>query len=142
MSLLAPPPRRRIVFMLTPLVDVMFLLLIFFMLASQTANYALLPIEAAGASSDTVPAEPATVVVGRGDVVVSIARGYVRFNGVRVEMADLLPAIATYKAAGFASALMLTTAAATVQDVVEVLHGFQASQFGELRLVAQRDPAP
>ena len=36
--------KRRFQFMLTPLVDVMFLLLIFFMLSSQTAPYSLLQI--------------------------------------------------------------------------------------------------
>ena len=93
MSLLGPrPPRRRIVFMLTPLVDVMFLLLIFFMLSSQTAPYSLLEIMAQGTpgrSSRTAAAPAGCASAGHGELLVSIARGYARFNGDEVEMADL-----------------------------------------------------
>jgi hypothetical protein len=70
-------------------------------------------------------------------VVVSISRGYVRFNGERVDMADLAAAIARYKGLGFSSAVVFSSQAATVQDVVSVLEVFQASDFGEMRLVIQ-----
>jgi biopolymer transport protein ExbD len=142
MASLDPPPRRRIVFMLTPLVDVMFLLLIFFMLSSQTAPYSLLDIHAGGQPDAaqqpgaSAPAQP-PVPAGKGDVVVSIANGYVRFNGERVEMADLAGAIARYKAAGFASAVVFSTQAATVQDMVTVIETFEGSGFGEMRLVTR-----
>lgn len=142
MAGLDPPPRRRILFMLTPLVDVMFLLLIFFMLSSQTAPYSLLDIlagqqpEEAAQPGEAAPQAPATPV-GKGDVVVSIANGYVRFNGERVTMAELAGAIARYKAAGFSSAVVFSTQAATVQDMVTVIETFEGSGFGEMRLVTQ-----
>lgn len=143
---LAQPPRRKFAFMLTPLVDVMFLLLIFFMLSSQTAPYSLLEIVGGG---DNAPAEPqaqpapapAPTAPTVGDVVVSISRGYVRFNGERVEMADLAAAIERYKAAGYSSAMVLTTQAATVQDVVSVLEVFEGSAFGDMKLVLQQGGA-
>ena len=84
MSLLGPrPPRRRIVFMLTPLVDVMFLLLIFFMLSSQTAPYSLLEIMAQGTpGAEPAPqTQPVAPAQGAAELLVSIARGYARFNG-------------------------------------------------------------
>lgn len=147
MSALDPPPRRRISFMLTPLVDVMFLLLIFFMLSSQTAPYSLLTILAGGDPSQqpapSAPAQPAvSAPQGKGDVVVSISRGYVRFNGERVDMVDLPAAIERYKAAGFSTAMVFSTQAATVQDMVTVLEVFQGSDFGEMRLVTQAGAAP
>ena len=59
MSLLdRPTQRRKIAFMLTPLVDVMFLLLIFFMLSSQTAPYSLLTISVPDTGAPAAPAAP------------------------------------------------------------------------------------
>lgn len=132
------PRKRRFVFMLTPLVDVMFLLLIFFMLSSQTAPYSLLQILAGGAPAAGADPAPQPVEAGaaRGDLVVSVGRGFVRFNGERVEPADIKAAIARFKAAGFISAVVLPARAATVQDVVSVLEAFQAIAFGDTRLMA------
>lgn len=131
------PPRRRIVFMLTPLVDVMFLLLIFFMLSSQTAPYNLLEIMAQGVPGQEQPAVAVSAVPASAELLVSIARGYARFNGTRVEMADLGTAIERYKAAGFTRAVVTTGQAAIVQDVVSVLEAMQGAAFAEMRLVTQ-----
>jgi biopolymer transport protein ExbD len=142
MAGLDPPPRRRFAFMLTPLVDVMFLLLMFFMLSSQTAPYTLLTIFAGGqpAAGDT-PAQPQQPAAGepkaKGDVLVSIGNGYVRFNGERIDMADLPATIERYRGEGFSSAVVYSTRAASVQDIVSVLEAFQSSAFGEMRLVTQ-----
>ena len=145
MSLLSKrPPRRRIHFLLIPLVDVMFLLLIFFMLSSQTAPYSLLEIMAAGTPGAAQPApQTATPAPAQStpELLVSVARGYARFNGARVEMADLRSAIDQYKAAGFSRAVVTTGQAATVQDVVSVLEELERGAFAEMRLVTQA-PAP
>lgn len=125
--------------MLMPLVDVMFLLLIFFMLSSQTAPYSLLQILAAvspNAQSPTPTPQPAPAApVGRGDLVVSIGHGFVRFNGERVELGDVKAAIERFKAAGFSSAVVLPARTSTVQDVVSVLEAFQTTAFGDTRLM-------
>jgi biopolymer transport protein ExbD len=145
MAGLDPPPRRRILFMLTPLVDVMFLLLIFFMLSSQTAPYSLLEILAGGNPAATppsqVPPPQPTAPQGKGDVVFSIGPGYVRVNGARVAMADLGAEIARLKAAGFTSAVVFSSPTATVQDVVSLLETFQDSAFEQMRLVTQTGTA-
>lgn len=144
MSLLDRPlPRRKFAFMLTPLVDVMFLLLIFFMLASQTAPYSLLTITA----PDAAPPAPGSAVVAPAgprarQVLVSIYHGFVRYDGERTLLADLGPAIAQSKAAGLSSAVVLTTPAATVQDVVSVIEAFDTSDFGDMRLIMQQAGTP
>jgi biopolymer transport protein ExbD len=139
MSLLSRrPPRRRIQFLLIPLVDVMFLLLIFFMLSSQTAPYSLLEIMAAGTPGREQPLpQTTTPVQSAPELLVSVARGYARFNGTRVEMADLQSAIEQFKAAGFSRAVVMTGQAATVQDVVSVLEALERNTFAEMRLVTQ-----
>ena len=53
MEIEAPPPRRRALISLTPLIDVVFILLVFFMLASSFLDWRLLPLHAA---SGTAPA--------------------------------------------------------------------------------------
>ena len=135
------PRKRRFRFMLTPLVDVMFLLLIFFMLSSQTAPYSLLELLGAAppppGTDQPVPA-PAPApqpIAGRGDLIVSIGRGFVRFNGERVELADIKPAIERFMAAGFSSAVLLPARTSTVQDVVSVLETFESTSFGTAKLM-------
>jgi biopolymer transport protein ExbD len=137
MSLLQKPRRRRIAFMLTPLVDVMFLLLIFFMLSSQTAPYSLLTIFAPRQGTAATPPaqQPQTPAAPKREVLVSVNDGFVRFNGQRVELADLRAAIADYKAQGYANATILTSRAAHVQDVVSVLEAFDSAAFGATRLM-------
>lgn len=143
MSLLGTRPRPRPRFMLTPLVDVMFLLLIFFMLSSQTSPYSLLDVAAQGQAAATTPtASPATTPAkGAGEMIVSIARGYVRFNGARVELAELGAAIDRFKSAGYRRAVVTTAQSATVQDVVSVLEALEKSDLAEMRLVTTV-PAP
>lgn len=124
--------------MLTPLVDIMFLLLIFFMLTSQTAPYSLISILAGQASGTQASPAPAPAAPTGGEVVVSISNGFVRLNGEDVPMADIREAIARYRAQGFERAAALTTQSATVQDVVTVLEAFETSEFGQLRLMMSR----
>jgi biopolymer transport protein ExbD len=143
---LARPPRRhQFAFMLTPLVDVMFLLLIFFMLASQTAPYSLLSIIAPGATAEGTSAAPAAGPAATApprQVLVSIYHGYVRYDGAETPLAGLGAAIARSKAAGLSSAVVLTTPQATVQDVVSVIEAFDTSDFGDMRLIMQQGQTP
>ena len=143
MSLLDRPVRRRkIAFMLTPLVDVMFLLLIFFMLSSQTAPYSLLVITPPpGAAPASVPAQPSASAPQPQEVMVSIFHGYVRYNGDRVALADLRASIEKSKTAGIARAAVLATRGATVQDFVTVIEAFETTDFGDMRLIMQQGDA-
>jgi biopolymer transport protein ExbD len=130
-------PRRRFVFMLTPLVDVMFLLLIFFMLSSQTAPYSLLEIMAEGTAATPAPAQTAAQTPPSSEMIIAISRDYARVNGQRIEMAELAAALAQYKAAGFERAVVLPTGTATVQDVVSVIEAVKQAALAQVRVVSQ-----
>jgi biopolymer transport protein ExbD len=141
MALLDPPVRRRrFAFMLTPLVDVMFLLLIFFMFTTQTAPYSLLAITAPAAAPGAAAAPP-TPAPAQGapppSVLISIEHGFVSYDGRRIALAELPSAIAASKAAGLTHAVVLTTGTATVQDVISVVEAFDASAFGDVQLIMQ-----
>jgi biopolymer transport protein ExbD len=138
MSNLKPFKRRSRAFMLTPLVDVMFLLLIFFMVSSQTAPYSLLTVsEPAGTAAAPEPQQVTSAPTASREVLVSISSGYVRFNGQRVDMADLPQTIARYMAEGIQNAMILSTPSARVQDMVTVLEAFQDAHFAHARLMMQ-----
>lgn len=132
--------------MLTPLVDVMFLLLIFFMLSSQTAPYSLLTITAPpgtpGAAAPAAPPAGTPAPPRPRQVLVSIQHGFVRYDGARIPLAALPGAIQQSKAAGLSSAVVLTTTGATVQDVVSVIEAFDTTDFGDVRMIMQQGSAP
>ena len=130
--LLPVRPRRRFVFMLTPLVDVMFLLLIFFMLSSQTSPYALLKVSAE-AGGGAAPPE----AVPNLEFVVSVGDGFARLNGRRVALVQLAAAVDEAMARGFEMALVTTGPTATVQDLVSVLDVFRRQGFPSTRLIGQ-----
>lgn len=124
--------------MLTPLVDIMFLLLIFFMLSSQTSPYSLVPIAAAGATPgepDPLPAEQPTAQ----QVIVAVGRDRVRVFGQRIAPSELAGTLVRLKAAGMSSALVITGDGASVQDLVDTLDAFEAAQFEQMQLVAGAD---
>jgi biopolymer transport protein ExbD len=106
------------------------------MLSSQTAPYSLLEIMAGSAPAEAPAAQVAAAPPGA-EVLVSIARGYARFNGTRVEMTNLRPAIEAYMQAGYQRAVVTTAGNATVQDVVSVLEVLEGSGLAEMRLVTQ-----
>jgi biopolymer transport protein ExbD len=138
-ALLRPRPQRRSRFILTPLVDVMFLLLIFFMLSSQTAPYFLLPVTADAAA----PAQAAGGdAPARAELVVSVGDGYARLNGERVAFAALPESVARAIRSGFSEALVTAGPTATAQDLVTVLDAFRRESFAHVRLVPPQAPAP
>lgn len=136
---LRPRPQRRSRFILTPLVDVMFLLLIFFMLSSQTAPYFLLPVTADAAVPEQVAGVDAPV---RTELVVSVGDGYARLNGERVAFAELPERVARAIRSGHSQALVTAGATATTQDLVTVLDVFRRESFAHVRLVPPQAPAP
>ncbi|MBS3650130.1 biopolymer transporter ExbD [Pseudaminobacter sp. 19-2017] len=127
--ILPPPPRRwRPSFVLTSLIDIIFLLVIFFMVSSQIVPYSVLPIgplAGGGTQHETVPQTPA----GPPAVAVRILQGRVVIGGDTVEIANLPRALAELKSRGVTSILLLPGASATVQDVVTAL---EASKDAEL----------
>ncbi len=127
--------------MLTPLVDVMFLLLIFFMVSSQTSPYSLLTMQAGKSGSEpsaqAAPTPPPKAVPATPQVRVTVYNGYVRYNGLRVELTDLKASVDKSRAAGALTAVVLSSTAATVQDVVSVVDALRSADFADVQLVMQ-----
>jgi biopolymer transport protein ExbD len=135
---LGTPRRRRFSFMLTPLVDVMFLLLLFFMLSSQTAPYGLLAV-----SGQTTTAGPANTAPSlQRDLVVSVGAGGARFNGKLFERAQLSTAVAQAITEGYNTAYIATARGATAQDLVNVVDMFKAAGFPRVLIVAAPGAGP
>jgi len=124
----ARAPRR---FALTPLADVMFQLLVFFMLSSSLAPYALVPLTAGagpGAARTAAPEAraPATWHLGAG--AVRIGREVVPLDGAA-------GAVARARAAGVAEVVVFAGAAARAGDVARLLAALQAGGMPRVRLV-------
>ena len=117
-------PRRM---SLTPMIDVVFLLLIFFMLSSRFGMDAVLPIAggAEGAGSAWLGA-PRLVQIGADDLVL---------NGNPVAPADLAAALAPLMPEGGGAVILRPAEGADLQRVVGVMDRLRAVGFDDLILV-------
>jgi biopolymer transport protein ExbD len=111
---LKPPPSRKLPLSLTPLIDVVFLLLIFFMLASTFLKFSALPIS--GSAGGAGPAKIDTIAL-----LQLSAGGSLTLNGSPVTTGTLAGRIDDLVSAGVRRAVVRTRPGATVQDVVRVL---------------------
>ncbi|MFW6076110.1 MAG: ExbD/TolR family protein [Hyphomicrobiales bacterium] len=122
-----PPARRRI--SLTPLVDVIFLLLMFFMLSSTFARFADLDVarQSASAGETGMPAaaDPAAL---RGAIVSVSADRQVRVNGDETALDDVAARLDTLYERGARTAIVVADSNATVQDLVSVLERARGSR--------------
>ncbi|MDP5307935.1 ExbD/TolR family protein [Paracoccus spongiarum] len=117
-------PRRM---SLTPMIDVVFLLLIFFMLASRFGTDAVLPV-AAGAEG------PGTTWQGAPRLI-DIGPQSLALNGVPVAAADLAAALAPLMPAPDAALVLRPRDGADLQRLVEVMDLLRAGGFDTLVLV-------
>ncbi|MBJ3776009.1 ExbD/TolR family protein [Acuticoccus mangrovi] len=111
---LASPNRRRRRLTLTPLIDVIFLLLLFFMLSSTFLRFAA--VDVATATSGAAPATggvPATLVVS--------AEGALALNATPVTRDTLMDEIAALAEAGARRILVRAAPGASVEDLVGVM---------------------
>lgn len=101
---------------LTPLIDVVFLLLIFFMLVSTFLKFNTLPVTA-------VESGPAAAAADKSEtVVIEIFGGQrIEINGVKVELGGLLAHINELVARGMTKAVVKAMPGVTVQDLVSVI---------------------
>lgn len=116
----ARPPRRP---SLTPLVDVVFLLLVFFMLAARFGPERALPIASGGTGAAEWQGPPRLVTVGQGSVAL---------NGLPVRLGDLAEALAPLMPAPDAPIVLRPTADADVQAMVDVLAALAAAGHANL----------
>lgn len=102
--------RRRLA--LTPLIDIIFLLLLFFMLSSTFSRFAEVPVQGGVAGA------------GRGerpDVLISITAGSVRLNGANITLDGVRGRLEELKLLGAERAMITVGADATSQALVDVL---------------------
>ncbi|HUE45995.1 MAG TPA: biopolymer transporter ExbD [Aestuariivirgaceae bacterium] len=120
------PVRRRI--SLTPLVDVIFLLLMFFMLSSTFARFADLDVARQSATpgeSGFASSEPAPL---RGAIVSVSADLQVRVNGTATAPDDIAATLDALYDRGARTAIVVADYRATVQDLVSVLERARQSK--------------
>ena len=129
-------PQRRIA--LTPLVDVIFLLLIFFMLTSQIAPFSLISFKAqeAPAAFDrpdeaqdpTARTQPASVVL------VTVMNGGVSVEGSLTPAEKLDDLMADLRKRGFSAAIIAPRRDARVQDLISVLEAVKKASFATVSI--------
>ena len=121
------PVRRRI--SLTPLVDVIFLLLMFFMLSSTFARFADLDVARQSATpGEAGPGSPSGPVPLRGAIVSVSADLAVRVNGTDTAPDDIPATLDALYDRGARTAIVVADTRATVQDLVSVLERARQSK--------------
>ncbi|MCE0504015.1 MULTISPECIES: ExbD/TolR family protein [unclassified Roseivivax] len=122
-----PPPRRRP--SLTPMIDVVFLLLVFFMLASRFGTELQLPLATAGGGPEARWSGPPRLV--------EVAPEALRLNGTALAL-DALPGALEPLVESPADTVILRPAAgAELQRLVAVMEHLGAAGFGNLVLVGE-----
>lgn len=128
-------------FALTPLADIMFQLLLFFMLTSALAPYALLPLGAPAGSSTQPEAQAAHSLsdtpgaVAEAQAVWHLGRDEIRSGQVRIAL-DLLPqALDGLQADGIRDLVVLVTGQARAADLARLLEAIQQADITRLQLV-------
>lgn len=122
------PRRKRATIGLTPLIDVVFLLLIFFMLASTFLKFSALPISGARAGGATGNLREIAIIQVRGADEIRINGRSVALAGVPGEVGDLI-------GKGVTRAVVQPAETATVQDLVDVLELVKRSELKSVVVV-------
>jgi biopolymer transport protein ExbD len=107
------PVRRQSRLSLTPLIDVIFLLLLFFMLTSTFSRYSEISL-AGGGSGEVGQAT-------RPDVILSVTEGELKLNGTREPLASVADRLEELKEAGAERLLIIVGPDAVAQDFVSVM---------------------
>jgi len=106
--------RRKSTIGLTPLIDVVFLLLIFFMLASTFLKFSSLPVSGARGGGTSGSLNEIALIQLR-------SAGELRVNGIEVGLDGLRTQIAGLVAKGVTRAVLQPAKGSKVQDLVRVL---------------------
>jgi biopolymer transport protein ExbD len=131
--------RRRTLLVLTPLIDVLFLLLIFFMLSSQIAPYSLIPLNdilnTSEQSDDTARSSESLTA---GPMVVRVSHRYVAIGAQTIAIADLKAAVEDFRRQDIHRYVLIPATTANVQDIVSALEAFKAASAAEVTLINPR----
>jgi biopolymer transport protein ExbD len=138
--LMDPRPPRKQAFALTPLADVMFQLLIFFMLSSSLSPYALLPLVPPSQDGAPQPQAGPAPALADGQVrtaIWQVGRGEIRASGEMVGPDALGELLRRLLNDGTQEILLFTTADATTQDVATALEAIRVSGLARVRLIGR-----
>lgn len=125
-------PRRRALISLTPLIDVVFILLVFFMLASSFLDERAIKVDAPAATLGGSSME--------GALLVELQPDGLRLAGQRLTGAQLFARLADYAARNPAQRVLIKPAqGVSLQDAVGLLDRVLASGLTQVSFV--RDPA-
>ncbi|OCW56958.1 hypothetical protein AWJ14_07325 [Hoeflea olei] len=101
------------------MIDVIFLLLLFFMLSSTFSRYAEIGVAGGGGTS---------TAQGKPDVILSVGRDEVRLNGTSTLPEEIETRLGELKEAGAAHVLVVVEADAASQDFVTAMAEARKSQ--------------
>ena len=133
--LVARVPRRRAGISLTPLIDVVFILLVFFMLASSFLDERAFQVDAPAARLGGESLE--------GAVLIELRRDGLRLSGVRVAPAQLEARLAEHAARNPAQRVLIKPAPGVpLQDAVLILDRVIASGLSEVSFTRDPDGRP
>lgn len=124
--LASPSRRRRSPISLTPLIDVVFILLVFFLLASTFLDWRSLSLDTSAASAAT-PSRDAVFVI-------RVGSEELRLNGELIELAELIEQARVRQPAGHVVSVQ-PVGETRVQQVIKVLDALNAASIQPLRLV-------
>lgn len=113
---------------LTPLIDVVFLLLVFFMLASTFLEFAGTPVSGASSGGMSTNVKELVLIQIRGEDAVTV-------NGRTVRTAELTAILAELSGKGVTRGVVQPFPGATVQDLVDVLEIARSSTLGSVVVV-------
>lgn len=118
--------KRRTIVGLTSLIDVIFLLLLFFMLSSTFSRYSKLDLGVAGAGSGAGE---------RPKLIIALSQdGLVRLNGQATQPDDLSAALEPFLLKGVKSAVVVPRGDVEVQKLVGLLERLKNSQLEAVSL--------
>lgn len=128
-------------FVLTPLADAMFQLLIFFMLSSNLAPYSLLTIRSgvAGDAAGGNGADPAEVAPPADSAIWTVAADEIIVGGQRFPRSSLPDLAQAIGADGGASVVLILRDAALVQDLSSVLEALTTAGVTSVQIAGGGD---
>lgn len=133
-----PPPRKfKRTISLTPLVDVIFLLLIFFMLTSQIAPFSLLSFAGTKVDRNTkqvdlpVNSEQSSTELG---ALITVLDGGISINGQKSSHSIIDKAMTDLRQTGVSTAIISPRSTASVQDLITVLEAVKKASFETIRI--------
>ncbi|MEH6830741.1 MAG: biopolymer transporter ExbD [Sulfitobacter sp.] len=119
-------PRQRRKPSLTPMIDVVFLLLVFFMLASQFGQDNALPLSSSGGASSSYSGPPRLVDIGGEEL---------RLNGVVFSEYLLVQKLGELVGSDTDMVILRGSADATLQRMIDVAQALRAAGFENLSVV-------